>query len=208
MDVDWPPEFERTSLLATGESEDVVRGPVERATPGIAALFDGVPEDKSHAVLDLGTAADSSLRVYSRFARRIRFADMLAEVRSPHGWDALPGALPLQPERPYDLVFGWDVLDRIFPEQRPLLVQRLAEVSSLDARLHLVVESTERASAHPLRFALLDVDRMRCEPTNSGRPVRRPLLPAEVERLLAPFQVLHAFTLKGGLREYVAVRGR
>jgi hypothetical protein len=37
-------------------------------------------------------------------------------------------------------------------------------------------------------------------------PARDPLLPAQVERLLAPFEVAHAFTLKSRLREYVVVR--
>jgi hypothetical protein len=32
------------------------------------------------------------------------------------------------------------------------------------------------------------------------------MLPAQVERTLAPFKVVRAFTLKGGLREYMAVR--
>ena len=48
---------------------------------------------------------------------------------------------------------------------------------------------------------------MRYEPAGAPRPARSPLLPAEVERLLAPFHVVRAFTLKGGLREYLGVRG-
>ena len=192
---------------AAATTDETAFGPVERATPGVAALLDGVLEDRSHAVLDLGAAANPSLRVYRRFAQRIRFADLLADRTSRQGWATVLSALPPQPERPYDLVFAWDLLDRLLPEERPRLVQRLAEVSATDARLHVVVEAPERATTYPVRFALLDVDRMSCEPTGPARPARRRLLPTEVERLLAPFHVARGFTLKGGLREYVAVRG-
>jgi hypothetical protein len=47
---------------------------------------------------------------------------------------------------------------------------------------------------------------MRCEATGPARSTPPRLLPAQVERVLAPFKVVRAFTLKGGLREYVAVR--
>jgi hypothetical protein len=179
--------------------------PVERASPGIAALFSGVSQDGSHSVLDLGIAADASLRVYSRFAARVRFADLLAAASSD-GWSSALAALPEQPYHPYDLVFGWDVLDRLPKEDRPALVARLAEVTARNARLHIVSDVSERRALQPLRFTLLDVDRLRCEVAGPARPAPPPLLPAAVERLLAPFQVMNGYTLKVGVREYLAVR--
>ena len=186
---------------------EAVAKAVEGAAPGVAALLDGVSEDRSHAVLDLGSAADLTLRVYSRFARWVRFADLLGES----GWARAGGAaaalasIPAQPVHPYDLVFAWDVLDRLFPEDRPRVLERLAELTGPGARLHMVVRSDDTL-AYPLRFRLLDVNRIRYEPT-VPTPLPRPrLLPAEVARLLAPFRVLHAFTLRNGLREYVAAR--
>jgi hypothetical protein len=179
---------------------------VERASPGIVELLHGVSEDRSHAVLDLGAAAEPSFAVYSRFARWVRFADLLGEDGAGQAWNAVLRAVPPQPQRPYDLVFAWDVFDRLRPEARPQLVERLAELTAPDARLHLVIEESERAITRPLRFALMDVDRMRYEPAGPPRSARPHLLPAEVERLLRPFEVVRAFTLKVGMREYVAVR--
>ncbi len=204
--MEWLRRIGRPPRPAARPSAEPAPERVERAAPGVAALLDAVSEDRSHAVLDLGPAANSSLRVYSRFARRVRFADLLATDPSVEGWDAVLSAVPPQPERPYDLVFAWDILDRLGPEERLRLVKRLVELSAADARLHVVVEDAGRATTHPLRFTLLDVDRMSSEPAGSERSARPPLLPAEVGRLLAPFQVVRAFTLKGGLREYVAVR--
>jgi len=58
--------------------EDATGPPVvERAAPGMAAFFAELEEDGSHAVLDLGPAAEANFRLYGRFARRIRFADLL-----------------------------------------------------------------------------------------------------------------------------------
>jgi hypothetical protein len=189
------------AVAAQGESERV-----ERISPGIAALFDGVGEDRTHAVLDLGPASASSLRLYGRFARWIRFADLLSATGSEAEWRAAVAGVPPQPQRAYDIVLAWNVFDRVAPEERPRLVERLAAITAPDARVHVIVESAAEALRQPLRFTLLDVDRMAYEPT--GRPLlpQPPLLPAEVERLLGPFHVTRAFTSRVGFREYVAVR--
>lgn len=204
--MNWLRRMGQPPSPAVPAPAEPVREQIERVTPGVAALLDGVSEDRSHAVLDLGSAADSSLRVYARFARWIRFADLFDATSSHEEWVAALNALPAQPHRPYDLVFAWNILDRVAPEERSHLVERLAEITAPDARLYVVVETSGDAPRHPLRFALLDVDRMRYEPAGSARPAWPPLLPAEVERLLAPFLVVRAFTSKVGLREYVAIR--
>lgn len=178
----------------------------ERPSPGVAALLDGVREDRSHSVLDLGAASDSGFQLYSRFARRVRFADLIDDCTSAGTLNREESALPAQPQDPYDLVFAWDVLDRLLPEARPQLMRRLMEVTAPDARLHVVMDASENGPTRPLRFTLLDVDRMRCEPSGPPRPERSRMLPAELERVLFPFRVTRAFTLRGGLREYVAVR--
>lgn len=209
--MDWlrrvgrdPPPQERES---EPQEEDVEA--VEAAAPGVAALLEGVREDGSHAVLDLGAATASSLRVYSRFARRIRFADLPGVATSPRGRGSVTGlleAIPSQDERPYDLVFAWDVLDRLFTEYHAPLVARLAEVTAANARLHVVVHASDGDTIRPLQFKLLDTDRMRYEPTGPEQLGRPRLLPAQVGQLLAPFNMVRGFTLKGGLREYLAVR--
>jgi hypothetical protein len=168
-----------------------------------------VTEGRSHAVLDLGTATETGLRAYSRFARWIRFADLLEDSSWPPAQGSAAAVMSTvlpQPDHPYDLVFAWDVLDRLYPEDRPRLLQWLAEITAPNARLHAIVRSSEDTLTFPLRFTLLDIDRIRYEPAGTTRLPGPRLLPAEVARLLAPFRVAHAFVLKSGLREYVAVR--
>jgi hypothetical protein len=204
--VDWPPQPGNSATRAVAPSVDLVPEGKERPTPGVAALLSGVRADRSHSVLDLGAAAASGLRLYGRFARRVRFADILSGDTPKKGWHTLVSALPPQPESPYDLLFAWDILDRLFPDERPRLVERLAEVSAAEARLHVIVDAAENDLRQPLRYTLLGPDRMLCEPTGPPQPARGRILPAKLERILKPFHVIRGFTLQGGLREYVAVR--
>jgi hypothetical protein len=180
--------------------------PTEGAAPGVAAVLEGVSEDRAHAVLDLGPATDQSLRVYGRFARWIRFADLLGEAWWPQAEGSAAGLQLPQLDRPYDLVFAWDILDRLFPEDRPQLVRWLAEITAPGAHVHVVVRASEDAIAYPLRFTLVDVGHIRYETTGKARLPLYRLLPAEVAKVLAPLQVVRAFTLRNALREYVAVR--
>lgn len=205
--MDWLRRIRRAPPdEAAAAPEETGPASIERAAPGVAALFAGLSEDGSHAVLDFGAGAEGSLRLYSGFARRIRFADMLADP--PHGeaWAAALLTLPPHPDQPYDIVLAWNLLDRLAPEERPPLVERLTQITASGARLYVLVDASGEPSTHPLRFDLLDVDRVSQHTVDQPHPAQPQLLPAEVERLLAPFRVEHAFTLRLGMREYVAVR--
>ena len=177
---------------------------VVRPAPGLSALFETVEEDGTHRVLDLGTAAEASLRLYGRLARRVRFADLAATPGASSQWSAaLEDAQPPS-EDLYDLLLLWDTLAWLSPEERPRMVARLAAASAPGARLHMIVEAPERTGPRPLRFTLMDPAHVRLELGREPGPAAR-LLPSDVERVLAPFRVVRAFTLKGGFREYVAV---
>lgn len=210
--MDWLSRIGDLFSPAEEESDEPEpdRGPVERAAPGVRAIFRGVSEDGSHAILDLGSAAGESLRIYRRFARRVRFADLLA-VRAEKGFPEALDALPGRPERPFDLIFTWNTLDRLRPRERLLLMERLTDISAPDARIHTVVGACETsdgaAGEIPHRFGLVDIARIRYELSGRSEPYREELLPADVEELLGPFSVSRGVTLKSGLREYVAVRG-
>lgn len=205
--MDWLRRGQRESMPAGAEEEEEVPAHVERAAPGVATVLAGLEESRSHAVLDLGPAVGQNLRVYSRFARRVRFADLLTAPPAGTSWDAALRDIPRFPDHPYDLVVAWNVLDRMAPEQRHLLVERLLDLTRPEARLYAVVDTTGGRAACPLRFSLLGEDRVRQEPMGPSQPAWPQILPAEMERLLEPFQVQQAFVLRVGMREYVAVRG-
>lgn len=178
---------------------------VERSAPGVDALLDDLCRDGSHAVLDLGPAVAENFRLYGQFADRIRFVDLLS-VRSRRGVRTALKGIPPRPERPHDLVFAWDALDRLDSPERPLVMERIVETTAPGARLHAVFRSSDQVRPPPLRFVLLESGRVRCEPVDRPGGPGPHLLPTEVEELLHPFEVIRGFTLRGQLREYVAVR--
>lgn len=173
----------------------------ERSSPGVAALFEGLAEERQHAILDLGTAVGESLAVYSPFARWIRFADVLGNSFGDD-WQAAIDAIPPNPEQPYDAIIGWDVLDRYPPQARPAIMARLAELASPEARLLLVVSDADASASRSLHFALLGVDRMRWSETDEPAPAYARLLPAQAQRALEPFRMKKAFSTQAGFREY------
>lgn len=178
----------------------------ERSAPGIAALFDGLRDDGRHTVLDLGAASEGSFEIHSRFARRIRFADLLSGPGPRSSWSGALRALPSYLDHPYDVILGWNLLDRMPPAERPLAVETLARVSVRGARLYVVGDTSGSSHSPPLRYTLLDTTRVVEEEAGPAGPAWPGLLPAEVERLLKPFTVKQAIVLRGGRREYVAFR--
>lgn len=178
----------------------------ERAAPGIAALFDGLKEDGSHAILDLGNGGEGSFRFYSRFARRIRFAGLLRSP--PRGRKLTPAleAIPPPTVGRYDVVLAWNLLDRLTPAEHSVLIHRLARLTSPGARLYVVVDIANKNRIHPIHYSLLDLNRVSQRIDGPLEGANQPLLPAAIEGLLQPFRVEHAFTLRNDLREYVSVR--
>lgn len=180
--------------------------PLTRRSPGLAALFEALHTDGRHSVLDLGSAGARPLRLLGRFARQIRFAGLLPRMPGDGGWLDRVLSLPANPRRPYDVVLAWDVLDRLAPDERSPAVARIWEVTAPRARLYTVVDASGSSTTHPLSHTLVDLDRVAERVVGSEQRAHEQLLPAQVERTLSPFQVTHAFTLRAGLREYVALK--
>jgi hypothetical protein len=181
-------------------------GPIIRSAPGLADLFGSLESGKSHVVLDLGTASDASLSVYAHVARQVRFADLGGTPETPPRWDAPLGEAARAMVDRYDVLLLWDTLGWLPREERKRFMARVGELAAPNAWLHLVVEAPERTGPRPVRFGLADTGRMRYELADGGTVATSRLLPADVEKALAPFEVVRAFTLKDGLREYLAVR--
>lgn len=248
----WLSRLGSSPPAAPEPEEEATPTGVDRAAPGLQALFEGVRDDGSHTLLDLGPASGTNFRLYARYARRVRFADLLerlgrdaavddepadARDRGDAVKDAVKGAeeavkdggggedgeeagvdeaaeaarglverIPRFPDHGYDLVLGWDVLDRIGPAAREALVDTFEESTSPDVRIYLTVRTDDADEVAPLRFTILDDGQVRQEPRGPPRRAAPPLLPAEVERVLEPFRVRQAFVLRQGLREYVVGR--
>ncbi len=188
--------------------------PVERSSPGLAALFGALDPAIEQHVLDLGAASGANLAVYSCWASQVRFAALLSDQYWGAGQVDQSAAVAdfattLNSElTTYTLIVAWDVLDYLPHEPRRALVAHLAASSAPEARLYAVVSESDTMPAEPGTFVLCGTDRIA---QHSPPPVPRPsprLRPAEVERTLHPFVVGRSFVLRNGTREYVAVLAR
>jgi hypothetical protein len=191
--------------VTVGAEGRVSAGARERRSPALSALFDVLVADGRHSILDLGPASGSHLRILGPYASQIRFANLLTVAAPGDSWSEAVRGLPPNEARPYDVVLAWDVLDRLEPPGRTAFMARLVEVTAAKARLYAIAGG-EAAEAMPLAFTLVDRDRLVERPSGVTTVGRKPLLPAEMERVLAPFEVASAYMLRTGAREYVAVK--
>lgn len=185
---------------------------MERASPALAALFSRLTPDGRHAILDLGPATTKHLALLSGYARRIRFTGLLPDGL-PDGAEDEDGREP-QPEdlsrvaeeSLYDVILAWDVLDRLPEARRASLVNRLATAARPGALLYAFVRSEGQTVGPALHSTLVDVNRVAQEEVGPAETKRPVLLPAHVEKVLAPFEVVQAFSLRIGQREYLMRR--
>ncbi len=126
-----PPHFANTLLVGwltrlRGEAEGETRSVedaegadapsvVERASPGLSALFGLMKADGRHSILDLGEGNNRQMEALAPYARLIRFIGLLPGTGDPAA-AADPSVLPEHPQYPYDVVLAWGVLDRLGPE--------------------------------------------------------------------------------------------
>ena len=178
--------------------------PAERASPGLAALFDTLREGGNHSVLDLGPARGRHLDLLTRFAGQVRFAGLVPRSLVGEAWASALRALPPNASSPYDVVLGWDLLIWLDPDERAAATARLAEITAPRARIYLIVDGTGTATAQPLEYTLAGTGRVAERAVGPPQRVSHPLLPAQVERALSPLEVMRAFVLRTGAREIVA----
>lgn len=180
---------------------------LERSSPALAALFRTLPDDASRSMLDLGPAGSRHLRLLGRYARQIRFAGLLPRPHGDPTWAESIRSLPANESDPYDVVLAWDLLDRVRPEERPALIERIDRITAPGARVYFLVRSSAATLIRPIHFTLLDVDRVGQREVGPPEPAQAELVPAQVERMLPPFRVTHAYYLRSGWREYLVAKG-
>lgn len=201
----WRASTRRAPAEAPKESTSDVRAkPAERASPGLAALFDTLREGGNHSVLDLGPARGRHLHVLAPFGRQVRFAGLVPRSSVGEAWATALRALPPNASSPYDVVLAWDLLIWLDPVERAAATARLAEITAPRARIHLIVDGTGAATAQPLEYTLVGTGRVAEQAVGPPQRVSHPLLPAQLERALSPLEVMRAFVLRTGAREFVA----
>lgn len=205
----WLSRIRGSREEARASTDDAAEPPTSlvRASPGLGVLFDGMRREGGHSILDLGEGSNKQMEVLAPYARIIRFVGLVpgGDGASERRMD--PATLPVHPEYPYDIVLGWGALDALIPPEREVLMERLTEITAPGARMYAWVSSGEADEVRHVRSTILDKGRVEEEFVGPVRTAGAPLLPAQLERLLAPWVVSHAFSLRVGKREYVVRKG-
>ena len=204
---------EQPSLVPQEATPAATPSPAVHASPGFAALFTAAPSVHLARILDLGPAVGENLAFYGRFARTVRFVDMLRDeigggpAARRNVASLLDGCLKAG-DGPYDLVLAWDLLNYLEHDAGRDLIERLEGCTRVGTRLFAMISSGHTMPARPQRFTIVDAQRLAYRETGGGVCASPELAPAEVGRLLAPFRVERSVVLSHGVREYVAVRPR
>jgi hypothetical protein len=209
----WPGRHvqERAATPSPAIAEAGAADATVHASPGLAALLGGLAADGGGRILDLGPAVPANLAVYTRFATTVRFADLL-RVAAPAGGDAanrasltderLGSVLP-DGEPPYDVVLAWDVLNYLTADTWRAIVARLTARCRPGARLFAMIATGRTVPAAPLRYEIVGDDHLAYRAADPATCASATVAPAEVEKRLAPFRVVHSVVLRHGVHEYL-----
>ncbi len=187
-------------------------GEVVHDAPALIELFTGRGPDAGGRILDLGAASRRNFGFYTSVATGVRFLGLTDphQLTALHDLEAVPFERRLRELLPvgrevFDVVLTWTLFDHLSPAQPNLLSRHLAAISAPGARLHAMIAMSDRMPAVPGRFEIVEPGRLAYLPS-SGDLVPAPgTPPAKIEAWLAPFRVEHAFVLRHGVREVLAI---
>jgi hypothetical protein len=182
-------------------------------SPALAALLARLPQDGAHSILDLGSASGANIEFLSRFRCRLQIADLsdalasdeIASLLTVDPAAAFRRMLPVGPE-PYDVVLAWDTFNYLNRDQLRLFAADLACLCRAGALMLAFVSTAREIAAQAGDFRIADEQTVLWRPrTTATRPSPR-FPPAEVERLVAGFSVVHSVQMRHGIREYLFER--
>ena len=189
------------------------------ALPGLVERLDG---DRKCRILDLGPAHGATVEFFSRYSCVLYVADLYRSLKARR---VDPSDRPDEPQDKeeasaerarifdellsydgdtrFDLVFAWDLLNYLAPEQIEALSHRLASFSHRGTKLFAMIAIHREIPARPCAFKILDSETLEYDAlTHHTRTAPRHPEPA-LRRLMSGFDVESTCVLRNGLQEYV-----
>ncbi len=182
-------------------------------SPALKALVGRLPEEGAYSILDLGAAFGANIEFFSRFRCRLQIADFPGALASPEMRTALEAdaesafrrVLPVGRE-PFDVVLAWDVFNYLGRDQLRFLATDLAWLCRPGALLLAFVSTAKEIPAEAGDFQIADEQTVLWRPRSTATREGPRLPPADVERLVAGFSVVHSVLMRHGVREYLFER--
>ncbi|HVT61550.1 MAG TPA: class I SAM-dependent methyltransferase [Thermoanaerobaculia bacterium] len=114
--------------------------------------------------------------------------------------------LPFPPETRFDAVLAWDLFNYMERREVSALARHLTRFCRPGALLFALISILKQIPAQPIRFRILDSERLAYEPrTTASRPCPR-YAPAELDNWLRGFRLDRSFLMRHGIQEYLFVR--
>ncbi len=190
--------------LETSRSEVLPLSQTHRS-PGLEAVLEGLARGGAIRILDLGPAISENVDFYAAFATRIQIVDALRESHGAGPATAVVRELAQASDGGFHLVLLWDCLNYLSLAEGAALVQSVVPLCRPDARCLAMVVASDTMPASPTRFRIVDESHLTYERSTTEVVGAPQMTPAAVQERLAGFSIEHAFVLRNGVREYVAI---
>ena len=182
-------------------------------SPALHALVSRLPEDAAYSILDLGAASGANIEFFSRFRCRLQIADLpdaLASEELRPSLETDPAAafrrlLPVGRE-PFDVVLAWDVFNYLGRDQLRCLASELAWLSHPGALMLAYISTAKEIPQEAGDFQIVDEKTVLWRLRTQGKRPSPRFAPADVERLVSGFAVVHSVLMRHGIREYLFER--
>lgn len=166
------------------------------------------------SILDLGSAYASNLQFLSQSVRslHIEIEDLYETLssfdffdpREPRSYDAVYRYLfPYGEETRFDLILGWDLFNYLEELEFSSLIRHLDRFCHPGTLLFTMISSNRYIPEKPIRFQIVDSERLRYEYLSSLlRPSPR-YHQADLVRMMPHFRLFSSFRLRNGFKEYL-----
>jgi hypothetical protein len=175
-------------------------------SPGLEAALAGLSRQGAIRILDLGPAIVENVDFFSNFAARIQIVDALRDSVDPEPAIAVLRRLASESEAGFHLVLLWDCLNYLSPAQGAALVSSVMPLCCPDARCLAMAVTSDTMPASPTRYRIVDDRHLNYERSTTDVMGAPQMTPVVMEELLVGFSIEHAFVLRNGIREFVAIR--
>jgi hypothetical protein len=191
---------------------ETVVSPAVCKSLGLNVLLDGMRDDESYSILDLGSALEENVRFWSQFSCKLHIQDLYHSYRDRKAAvgpaeeleeAAISALLPFGDETVFDIILVWDLFNYFSMRELEVIVQRLSRWCRPGTKLFMMISDLPNIPVSPTMFRILNREQMIHEmPTKETRPCPRHQ-PRDIARLMTRFTVSCSFLLRRGIQEYV-----
>lgn len=167
---------------------------------------------RDYRFLDLGPASGQKLEFLSQYACKIHFEDLYRTLNSFDYLSPEDGVsydsvfrylLPYNRTIRFDVVFCWDVLNYLNPEEFRHLMRHVTRYCNGGALLFALISTQKTIPEQPAKFEIAGPETLSCR--IRARIMRKcpQYQETDLARFMPNFNVMNSFLLRNGFKEYL-----